>query len=505
MFGAVPTSIPQIILGANWLLEKNFYNKWLQVKHNKFFWIALGFYAMHLLGMVYTTDINSGLNDLRIKMPLFALPIVLFTTQVLSEKEFKWLFKFFFLSVVVSSVCCFIVYLGYTKKVIVDVRQASVFMSHIRFSLYIAFAIIAMMYYVMSGIKTIYKLILLGSICWLLCFMFEMQMATGFVILLIVSCVLSVVLFFKKLSRFIAVILSGVLLIGIISLLFIAKTSLMMFDEQKGNSANKLLSINANGRSYLQDTIYGLAENGNLIGININYQELNNEWNKRSKHSFDKVTTSGVEIRYCALRYLASKGYTKDSLGISLLTNEDILNIENGITNYKYTNQNGFAKRWSDLVWEYTKYKRNENPSGHTVTMRLEFWKTSLFIIDQNLWFGVGTGDAQLSFDKAYEITKSKLTKDWHLRSHNQYLAIMVAFGIFGFMYFLVYLFYPVVFFRKQLHNLFWPFFLIALISFTTEDTLGTQAGVTFFALYFFMFIWLALKTNAPPDSENAL
>ena len=166
MFGAVPTSVPQIILGVNWLLEKNFFNKWQQVKSNKFFWLAIGFYAMHLLGMFYTTDINAGLNDLRIKMPLYALPIVLFTTPVLSEKEFKLLIKFFFLSVVVSSVCCFIVYLGYTKKVVVDIRQASVFMSHIRFSLYIAFAIIAMGYYILSDIKITYKLILLGSICW---------------------------------------------------------------------------------------------------------------------------------------------------------------------------------------------------------------------------------------------------------------------------------------------------------------------------------------------------
>jgi len=37
LFGAVPTSVPQIILVSNWLFEGNFKNKWPQIKTNRFF------------------------------------------------------------------------------------------------------------------------------------------------------------------------------------------------------------------------------------------------------------------------------------------------------------------------------------------------------------------------------------------------------------------------------------------------------------------------------------
>ena len=147
LFGTVPTSIPQIILAANWLLEKDFSWKWQQLKSNKIFWILISLFVLHLLGMIYTNNVQRGLDDLRNKIPLLVLPLILFSTKPLSLKELKLLFGFFFLSVFVSSVCCYAVYVGYTKKVIVDVRSASVFMSHIRFSLFIAFAIIGLIYW----------------------------------------------------------------------------------------------------------------------------------------------------------------------------------------------------------------------------------------------------------------------------------------------------------------------------------------------------------------------
>ena len=80
------------------------------------------------------------------------------------------------------------------------------------------------------------------------------------------------------------------------------------------------------------------------------------------------------------------------------------------------------------MVWEYSDYKRGENPSGHTLTMRLEFWKTGMYIFTNHLLLGVGTGDIQDEFNKAYEETKSKLSPEWRLRCHNQYLAISYLF-----------------------------------------------------------------------------
>jgi O-antigen ligase len=189
---------------------------------------------------------------------------------------------------------------------------------------------------------------------------------------------------------------------------------------------------------------------------------------------------------------MSSKGLIKDSSGIAQLNNKDIVNIENGVSNFKYADNSGLEQKWRELIWEYNGNKRNENPSGHTLSMRLEFWETALFIIKQNPLFGVGTGDIQTSFNQAYNQTHSKLSKEWRLKCHNQYLAITVAFGFIGFIIFINYLMFPALTLRKKLHDLYWPFILIILLSFLTEDTLESQAGLTFFGIFNTLFIWLA-------------
>lgn len=492
LFGTVPTSIPQIIIGANWFLEKDFVLKWHRLKSNKIFWVLLSIFLLHLLGMLYTSNIQLGLADLRNKAPLFVLPVLFFSTKSLSQKELKLLFSFFYLSVVVSSIYCFLVYAGFTHKTIINVRQASVFMSHIRFSLFIAFAIIGLIYALYNEQKQSIKLLCIIGVVWLILVMYKLELATGFLCLMLVGTILILKLVVQQFNKWISVsIISGFLVLSIFLFLKIIG-SLSMFDKVTNNPTNTMLYQTANHRFYLQDTVFQLAENGTLITINICDDELKKEWELRSKKPYQTEDLKGNVIRYALLRYMASKGLTKDSVGIKALTDEDIKNVENGFTNYKYTSHGGLAARWREIVWEYIKYKRGENPSGHTLTMRLEFWKTATYIITQQPVFGVGTGDIQDAFNSAYESTHSKLDKDWWLRCHNQYLAITVAFGIIGLLVFLFYLFYPAIQLKNQLHPLYWPFFFIVLLSFLTEDTLETQTGVTFFIFFQTLFLWLA-------------
>ncbi|MES2565728.1 MAG: O-antigen ligase family protein [Bacteroidota bacterium] len=492
LFGTVPTSIPQIILAANWLIERNFDNKWRQVKTNKIFWVLISLYVLHLIGMSYTQNTQQGLSDLRNKMPLLILPLILFTSTPLSRKEFRLLFGFFFLSVTVSSICCYLVYAGFTKKNIIDVRNASIFMSHIRFSLFIAFAIIGMIYGSLKEKSTLIRFICLISSLWLLFFMYKLEMATGFLCLTIVSTTLIVFFSLKKTSKpFSIAVLSGLaVMLGLF--FYFAFSQLNIFEKSNHNSSNILLEKTKNGRYFFHDTVSTIAENGNLIFININEDEMKTEWRKRSEMNYNEEDKKGNELKFTILRYLASRGFTKDSTGIASLSEKDIVNIENGNPNYKYNINSGLISKWRSLVWEYNKYKRGENPSGQTLTMRMAFWKNGSYIVHENPIVGVGTGDIQSAYDKMYVQTHSKLDKEWRLRCHNQYLAITVAFGILGLIIFLIYLFYPAIVLRKEIHLLYWPFFLISLLSFITEDTLETQSGVTFFIFFQTLFLWLA-------------
>jgi hypothetical protein len=370
-------------------------------------------------------------------------------------------------------------------------------MSHIRFSLFIAFAIIGLLYTSIKEKNSFIKLACFISTLWLLFFMYRLEMATGFLCLIFVGGFLLIIFSLKWLPKTASISLILLIIISSFFVLNKARSSLDMFNKNPTSKANILIEKSINGNHYLQDTVFGLAENGNLIAVNISDKELEKEWNLRSSLRFDSLDKTGNSLRYTLLRYMASKGITKDSVGIASLSNQDITNIEYGNSNYKYNINSGLIFKWRELVWEYTKYKRGENPSGHTLTMRLEFWKTATYIIYEHPVFGVGTGDIQDSFNKMYARTKSKLNTEWRLRCHNQYLAIAVAFGFFGLLIFMFYLVYPAIILRKKLHYLYWPFFFIALLSFITEDTLETQSGVTFFVFFQALFLWLASsKTN---------
>jgi len=492
MFGTVPTSIPQIMMAANWLLEGDFKPKWERIRSGKIFWLLISFYGLHLLGMTYTSQLQSGLDDLRNKLPLLILPLLLFSTKPLSPKEFRTLFFFFFSAVLISSLCCFAVYAGYTKKIVLDPRQASIFMSHIRFSLFIAFAICGMLYFLYRETSLALRVLFALGCAWLFFFMYTLEMATGFVCLLMVISLLALVYsllhFRKAVSLAVFLILAGA---GSI-LAYYAANSLHMYEPLAGKPANQLLPATANGRLYLQDTLFGLAENGNLITVNINDEELKKEWELKSPLPYSGKDRKGNQLRFTIIRYLASKGLHKDSVALNSLSEADIHNIERGVSNADYAHQTGLVTRWHELIWEYNKYRRGENPSGHTLMMRLEFWRTACYIICRHPLFGVGTGDIQASFNDAYVSLDSRLDPEWRLRCHNQYLAVGVAFGLCGLAFFLVYLFLPAIHLRGSMHPLYWPFFLIALLSFLTEDTLETQSGVTFFIFFHALFLWLA-------------
>lgn len=492
LFGNALTSIPLIILITNWLLEKNFNTKWINIKSTKIFWLLISLYLLHIIGMAHTTNVSNGIHDLKTKLPFLLLPVILFSSKPLSLKEIKLLFGFFLTSVLVSSLYCYLVYTGATNKTIIDTRNASVFISHIRFSLFISFSVFCFIYLLINTHKLVLKICYFIATLWLVYFLNKLEMATGMVFLISVFIILLLAYAIKKLNKIFTYSLV-LILICVSGLIFnAAKKSISMYEKIQNSVYNKPLTKTKSGNYYYHDTSIKASENGTLIGINISEYELKKEWNKKSNYKVNGHDKKGNLLYFTLLRYLASKGFTKDSVGISRLTNSDVSQIENGISNYRYGINSGLFAKWREVVWEYTKYKNGDNPSGHSIMMRLEFWKTACYIISEHVFFGVGTGDIQDSFNDMYIKSNSKLDLAWRLRCHNQYLAITVAFGVFGLLIFLTSIISPAILLKNKLHYLYWPFFLIALLSFITEDTLETQTGVTFFVFFQTLFIWMA-------------
>jgi O-antigen ligase len=188
---------------------------------------------------------------------------------------------------------------------------------------------------------------------------------------------------------------------------------------------------------------------------------------------------------------MTSKDLRKDKEGVEALTIQDIKNIENGIANYHYTQGIGVESRLMKIIFEYNNYVKTGDPSGHSVMQRVEYWKTASYIIKKNFWFGVGTGDMNIAFQSQYDEMDSKLDKHSRLRTHNQYLSIWVGLGFLGFLWFLFVLFYPPLHLKSFNSIYYFIFFIAFIVSMLTEDTIETQAGLTFYVFFNSLFLFL--------------
>jgi hypothetical protein len=279
------------------------------------------------------------------------------------------------------------------------------------------------------------------------------------------------------------------LVIPLLSVAYITK-SIAEFYKIEDINPEKIDKKTINGRTYHHDFKNRQLENSEYVWLYLCEEELRNEWNKISIYNYDSLDKRGQEVKYTLIRYLTSKGFRKDSAGISKLDKEDIKNVEEGLANFIYRNKTGLKPLIYNLIWQIDVYRKGGNPSGHSITQRIEYLKTAIQIIRSNFWLGVGTGDLQLSFDHQYELNDSQLSPRWRLRAHNQFITFFVAFGITGFIYCIFALVYPVFLEKKFKDYFFMMFFLIALLSMLNEDTLETHAGATFFSFFYSLFLF---------------
>jgi len=478
------------ILGA-WILEWEMKAKLKSLLSNPTPIILSSLYVLHVIGLLWTSDYNYAFNDLRIKLPLLMLPIVISTGTKINQKTFNVLLILFVTSVTIATFFCTNIYIFDKYK---DIRDISIFISHIRFALLICLAIFILLYFYFQQKQLYAKAICLLTIIWLILFIYILNSLTGLIILWLTSIFTLLYLYNKKHNTKFVYAIIILTFLPIIYILFIGKA---FIKEPQTNNFQNLAKYTLNGNPYIHDTTSRQTENGNLIYLYINVKELKQEWNKRSNIPYDGTTKKEQKkIQDVLIRYLTSKGLSKDSLGMTKLNNNDIKAIENGITNYLLLSKYPLRKQIYQVIWEYQYYKHTKNPSGHSVTQRIEYLKAALNIIKKNILIGVGTGDLQKEFDNYYEISKSQLDKQWRLRAHNQYITLFVAFGIIGFIWFLFAIIYPVIKHIALKDYFFYVFFIISTLSMINEDTLETQAGVTFFAFFFSFFLYARKQKN---------
>ena len=102
-----------------------------------------------------------------------------------------------------------------------------------------------------------------------------------------------------------------------------------------------------------------------------------------------------------------------------------------------------------------------------------------------------------------YIIDNSKLNLHWRNRAHNQLITFLLTFGIFGFAWILLAVAFALRYERKNIDFIFLCFFLIFLFSTINEDTLETQIGATFYALFLSLLLFARDSPGKKRNTEN--
>ncbi|MCC6541676.1 MAG: O-antigen ligase family protein [Flavobacteriales bacterium] len=482
-------SIAQLMLVVNWLAE-GVVHKDLKARFQRAFCqvpsvLFIGFFLLHVLGLAWTTDLDWGVDLVRILLPVLAFGAVLAASPRLHPNEFRAVLLLGAWSAVVSTIASLVAQDGHTT----DYRALSVFISHIRLTLLLCMAVVV--FVLDRGGPSWLRIAGHVAGLWALFFIDRLGSIQGYVILLVVA-----VVFVRRwatarggpLAKVLQVLLVAV---PVLLTLLVWNEVCTRFHTPDPAIIGKF-EHTAGGEQYLHDVQATQMENGHHVWMYVAPGELERGWARRGTRAYQADDDKGHPIWSTLVRYMASKGLRKDSVGLASLNDADIQAIERGITNADPGRWGGLHARFDEVVLELQQYRTKGVADGHSVAMRIEYLKVGWRIARSNVLIGVGTGDTERAFKEEYERSASMLSTEWRHRAHNEYLTLWISFGVLGLCFALYTWWYPAWRLGACKRPLFLAWAIIFGISCLTDDTIETQVGATFFALYYTLLVFAA-------------
>ena len=475
-----------VLVSANWLAEGKWKEKWETMRHQPLLWVVGLLYLTHVAGLLYTENWDYARQDLLIKLPLIVVPLIFATTTPLSAKEWRTLLFIYLFAVCFSAMYGLIHFQLHDE--LTDKRFLAVHISYIRFELNLCFALFVSIYLWKHRPNRCLGWLCVAAALWLCAIMIYIGAITA--IALTIGCILVTlpVWAIRQKTWYIRWLIPTTLgmgcVVGLLLFLFhVRQYTHTDFDFATADS------FTANGHPYCDTLETQQIENGMYLYAYLCDEELEQAWNARSELDYRHYEEeNGFFIRNSLIRYLNSRGLRKDSMGLSQLSDEEVAQIEQGVSNVHYLSDNGFKVRFYENLWEIIGYLRCKQGLG-SVPQRFEAWEASLYAIRTHPWFGVGTGDVKDAFLQALQETDSPI-EGILVRSHNQYISFCMAFGVIGLLVILFSLLYP-PFATKRKSMLYGIFLLIVLVSMLADDPLERQDGVSLFAVFNSLFLFL--------------
>lgn len=464
-----------VLLGVVWLLSGGWDRKWNRIRSSKLLHAYVGLFVLYVVGLLWSSDLSAGLTLVRQMLPVLIVPLVVLSSDPLEPRQQKWV-RWVYVVTVLCVSC-----IGVVRFLTIEnlpYRDIVPYISHIRFSLNVCVVICVLFAEFTKPVRLWAKMLLLVGVFFLLGMLLLLQSYTGVLAMAVTALVTAVVSARKK-------------VVGLAVLLWA-----LLLGVSVWNVVEYYTIVYADGAAYPDETVnlrpYNenddmFIESGGYVHRYVCREELEAQWALRSDIALDSVTSGGYSLYTTLIRYLNAMHVTKDSVGVSRLTDQDVAAVEQGIANPVYLRQGSIKKFYSVLLFEYETHRRYGQVSGFSMLQRLELWKAGWKLFASHPVCGVGPGDLA-SAHQSELLSMQSVLSGTSMHIHNQYLTWMAAFGLAGALLL-------VVLFARGLKGvvsrnslLAAAYLTIILVSFIGEDTLDTLAGRMFF-VYFVCFI----------------
>ncbi|HTA84376.1 MAG TPA: O-antigen ligase family protein [Bacteroidia bacterium] len=187
-----------------WLLEGDLKRKVTAITGNKFVWLFISFFVLHIIGMLYTSNASGGWFIIQVKLSLLLFPILLSAEGSMEISKQKPLIYSFIAGCVANSIVCLIyaIWLFFARDIIqFQYMQFSILMHPSYFSMYIDLAMLFTFYLFTNENIMLNKAergLLIASVLFLEFMLVLLQSKMG----MIISAILLVVLLVRAVKKY---------------------------------------------------------------------------------------------------------------------------------------------------------------------------------------------------------------------------------------------------------------------------------------------------------------
>jgi hypothetical protein len=504
---ALPTSIALISITSVsllivWALTGDYKAKRNRLIHNKSALLLMSIPLLYLIGLCFTHHFSIGIQEFNKSIYWFLFAFVLSSSPPVSKKITYRLLGIYILVVSIAAgvALCKLFFLDAIH--FFDFRKVT-WIDHIPFSYQIAFAAWLIFYFIyQEKFSALNKILLIFLIIFLTVSLFALKSFTGYLYFGVMSFTALLWLIWQTTSKILKYTYLGLAIFLLVFPVCYVYSCVKNFYATTEYTANEIVTYTAKGNLYRHNFEDKTKENGNYVRLFMCEEELKPLWDAHCNKQYESITSDGYPLKSVIIRYMTSKGLPKDAEGFAQLTQQDINNIENEITNYIFAeNKLSVYPRVYAVIWEMDQYRIGQNPNQKTLAQRIDLAMLAFRMVKNHFWVGIGLGNNAKAYEEVIIQSDAKLSFPETGSSHNQYLNYMIRFGILGTLYILGVLTYVFLKGRKNNPFLLTLFFVSMLFANFGDANWETFVGLNYFVFFFGFFMWLTPK-NLTSNTE---